>query len=485
MCLYFDGQEDMMPSGLMSNSYQDLAELIDIDKHRILLLRALSSRKLDDLAFYSIQCAVKPERLFIDNGLPSKLQLVEEANKYLEVVLSEKGFTKYEGSYISIINTLSEVERDETVTRLIVQLGKLKSIDSPRLLDYLKANYGPTKAGSRWKLLNLETQSVLRAILGSAWFSDFKDFIFQLTKPELATALNLKNSEITQLQNRVTFWSNYQSRLHSFKIFLPLKTSLIIQNFGLNLPEHTIVEGFKNHWQETEICFLEFDKYIIVEYLRGGSSSVKLYSKLNNSITTILNSQRLQMNHLDELDFIDEHDHADLWQSSCEKMLRTKYNILPDQHLKKFTIVETTLVKNYSHVTGLPPLTRNQQIRRQKALENKYKIISVNIKSKNNIEQLNMNKHNIEIGDKFIRSEGKELIVTDITKSNCKVFNSKKDIELVNMNEHNIEIGDKFISKEGKELIVTDITKNNCKVFNSLMYQTYSISTLSKLKRVI
>ena len=268
ICLYLDGQHRMMPSVLMNNFHNSIKSIKEIDKQRSLLLIALSENRANDIAYYALQTSMTPKSLFFKLGLPNTIRLVQTASEELESVLSVKGFSKYSNHYLKIIKSYSDADRDLAVTRLIkqsekTQLGESINLDeSADLVTFLKNTYAPNVLHSRWNSLNLDTQRGLRDVFGAAWFADFKNFIFQLTSPKLANALNLTDTDIRQLKSRVTFWSNYQSRFHSFKVFLPLKTSQTIKSFGLSLAEHSIVEGFNHSRYETELCLLEFDEHI-------------------------------------------------------------------------------------------------------------------------------------------------------------------------------------------------------------------------------
>ncbi|MFS1439367.1 EH signature domain-containing protein [Shewanella sp. 10N.286.48.A6] len=373
MSLFFDGQKNMIPTALIVNFRESIKAIKNVDKDRCLLLIALAENKANAIAFYALQASTPPKPMFFRRGLPNTIQLLNSALSKLEVVLVTKGFEQYAGHYLKIIQSLDDIERDNAVTRLVTVSTKELLAESTQLVQYLKNCYSPTVINSRWNHLSLVTQNILRNVFGAAWFADFKKFIFQLTSPKLADALDLTDRDITQLKSRVTFWSNYQSRFHSFKVFLPLKTSHTIKSFGLHLPEHSIVEGFNHSRFETELCLLEFDEHIVVEYLRGGSSAVKIYSKSDTKIRSLLATDKIRIDDLSQIEFIKEHDHLIYWQNSCEEMLRTEFQILPDENLRRFLIKdadrqEDQFYKTYSRNYGLPQLSYDKRLQRQDAL---------------------------------------------------------------------------------------------------------------------
>ena len=374
MCLYFDGQKYMLPQMLMDNLQGNLTNIKNIDKKKAQVLLAISECKADDLAYYALQSAISSKALLSQLGLPSNINFAVESDKNIEKALIKQGISKLSENYLQIISSYPTLSCDKAVSRLILASTPEQLIECSLLFEFIKKRYSPHTRYSRWGKLEPDIQSQLKEAFGKVYFYDFKKFIFQITAPELAEALSLTASEIRQLKSRVTFWSNYQTRFHNFKIFMPLKTIKIIETFGLSIPEHSIVSGLKNERYETELCSLEFEKHIVVEYLRGGSSSLKVYLKYQKTIDVLLKVQKLTIHELEHFSPLKEHDHLVFWQNSCEKMLRTQLKILPDKKVRNFLIVEHGADKDnhtvkYSAITGLPRLKIAEESKRRKMLE--------------------------------------------------------------------------------------------------------------------
>ena len=415
MCLYFDGQSKMIPKPLMDKFRSKMISIKSVDLQRSLLLIALDEKNENDIAYYALQTSVTPKTLFFKRGLPNNIQLLTSAKEKLENVLSQKGLTKFVDNYLQIISAYSAQEQDQAVTRLADKVETAQLIKSHSLLHYLKDIYSPNKLNSRWGFLTSSAQESLRGVFGVAYFTDFKTFIFQLTSPKLTEALSLTSSEVKQLRSRVTFWSNYQSRIQNFKVFLPLKTSQTIKSFGLNLPDHSLVSRFTSDREVTELCLIEFEQYIVVEYLRGGLSSARIYNKSYERIQSILTVNKLNVDFLNVIDCEKEHDHLVFWQHSCEKMLREEFKILPGSNLKRFLIVdgENQVYKIYDKKRGLPPLDFEQKRKRAEALKrSKFGRNSQTSESQRSMPQLGSN---FAIGDKFIDSNRNKFRVINIT----------------------------------------------------------------------
>ena len=184
MCLYFDGNTEMMPYKLLGNHKNDLASLVSIDKQKTLVVIAISDNNIEDLAYFALQSSLKPERLLFNLGLPFKIDIAKESLLSLEKVLAKQGIAKFEQRYLNVLTSYSDLETDAAVSRVINSVNNDDIEDSELLLDYIRQNYAPSAVNTRWKNLHIDTQNKLRELLGSAWFGNFKKFIFQITTPK-------------------------------------------------------------------------------------------------------------------------------------------------------------------------------------------------------------------------------------------------------------------------------------------------------------
>ena len=153
---------------------------------------------------------------------------------------------------------------------------------------------------------------------------------------------------------------------------MPDATYRVFEALNINLSELSITK--LSPGAKCEVCALEFSEYFVVELLRGANSGVRVFEK--DTILPLLspsNNEQVNLELLESLPYLAEHDHLFLWQNSCEEMLRTKYNIAPDKTLKVFLIDTKTasgkpFTKKYTQSIGLPPLSKNQVSEREGAL---------------------------------------------------------------------------------------------------------------------
>jgi hypothetical protein len=373
ICLYFDGQTLMMPSKLLKDCLKPLRQMqADKPRKSVMATIAVVEDNMLDVADYSLSMSKTPTSLFASLRLPSRLSILNNSKESLEKALVSKGVGHFSANYIAIIESYSDLDCDQAVQRLLSCVNNEKLTTNEALLDFLKRNYAQNIKGSRWQHLDSDSHLTLRKIIGSAWFVDFKNFVFQMTERASAEALNLNETAINQLRNRVSFWSNYQSRFINFKVFLPTKTSQVIKQLGFETSTYGSIDDLSHIKEETELCLLEFENYVIVEYLRGSASPVKVYKK-SQKLKDIFTSETVYIDVLHRLEFAKEHDHRAFWQRSCEIMLRKIFSIYPDDNLKNFEIVSAVgakprFVQKYDRKRGLPHLSAEKLKRREQDL---------------------------------------------------------------------------------------------------------------------
>ena len=113
---------------------------------------------------------------------------------------------------------------------------------------------------------------------------------------------------------------------------------------------------------------------------------------MEGKISSLLEISKIRIDDFSKIDFTKEHDHLVYWQNSCEKILRTEFNILPDDALSRFLISdagkkEDRFHQKYSRKFGLPKLSNEKSKKREDALL-KYK----NLPSKGLNEEISKNK---------------------------------------------------------------------------------------------
>ena len=230
----------------------------------------------------------------------------------------------------------------KAIEKILTGVRKEDGGQYPELVDWLKQNY---QKGDRAKYLSEDARRKLREWIGAVNFADFAKLIRMLE----SSLPNLKSWEKNQLLKRSYFWENYSDNFTQIRIFIPASSERFISGIFSN--EYTILYGY--HSEPTEICIFDFDTHIIVEFFRGNSSEIRLFSCLEDiSIRDkLFSSNSLSISDIRHLGG-KIHDHSYFWQYYCERWL-SKYHIYPNSTLTMFRIDNNHYVP-YTKDIGMP-----------------------------------------------------------------------------------------------------------------------------------
>ncbi|NCO75544.1 MAG: hypothetical protein GW795_13060 [Cyanobacteria bacterium] len=321
---------------LFQNSYEELAE--------ICLNKLIQPNKL--LTQYSL-----PYRINIDNNLT----LVEKIQLSFPLALkSVKNINEKQINFlIETLNILSPYPQLKAVENLLNNISADIGGKYPKLVNWLKNNYGLTGNNSRWNQLSIEAKKSLKQWIGAVNYRDFEKLV-----DLIINRFNLEEWEKRQLRNRKVFWANYTDRFDRIRILLPASSTQILGN---NINREDITSLIYDGSEATEVCIFDFDKWLIVEFFRGKGSETRIFPKSNELENLFFNSDHISLKQLRSLSIIKDnvHDHRYCWQNDCERLLRSK-NILPNQGIRYFKIVEHQEGFSYDFNSGMPPLKQKQ-----------------------------------------------------------------------------------------------------------------------------
>lgn len=332
--------------------------------HNLAVTLVVNTRdsNFSDLVTEAIARGLTPFQLFNSAGLSACRELIRQTILSAIRLASGPVLLEYSPWFAGILRHLSKADQVALVEAIATH-GFQSLTSENRLVASLKTLCDPSDESSLWYELNAETLKVLTLLLKVSQFFKIREISKQLENPE---ALNLPDmSESTQkiLRNRVLFWSNYQTRLLSVRVLLPKSTAdYLSRNKALSFWYEIMKED-----DQTEVLVLEFEDFLIADFLRGYPTDFRVFRKSNR------NAHLLQQGRIDSPDEIrrmyqdDEHDHLIAWQWSAEKLLRTEYSIRVDEGVTWFK----GLSEQYGAYTskfGLPepdPTTlaeRNQEL---------------------------------------------------------------------------------------------------------------------------
>ncbi|MBD2320056.1 EH signature domain-containing protein [Phormidium tenue] len=249
----------------------------------------------------------------------------------------------------------------KAIEKILTGVRKEDGGQYPELVDWLKQNY---QKGDQAKYLSENAKRKLREWIGAVNFADFAKLIRLVADSLPDFENNRKNKQKNQLLKRSYFWGNYSDNFSQVRIFIPTSSERIISSNFLN--EYTILYGY--HSEPTEICVFDFDTHIIVEFFRGKSSEIRLFSCLEDVTIRdrLFSSNSLSISDIRHLGG-KIHDHAYFWQYYCERWL-SKHNIYPNSTLTMFRIDNNHYVP-YTKDVGMPSPTFDQTQKRRESSE--------------------------------------------------------------------------------------------------------------------
>ncbi len=199
---------------------------------------------------------------------------------------------------------------------------------------------------SKWHTLVVppDLQERYRRLKGIFEFQRFVDIVTYLTKhPELHFSEDEHGSDKKRLINRSTFWSNYDERFSSVKMWLSEEDYRLISiDKPVDLSDIRTLKNINN-----ESCMFEFkeSELLIIEFFRLRDGRIRFSSMIfqNEIIKTVkerLNSSEFTLSLYEELQALATFNinHKFLWQGWVDKFLRDK-GIFPNQSIlggKKF-----------------------------------------------------------------------------------------------------------------------------------------------------
>uniref|UniRef100_UPI0040475690 EH signature domain-containing protein n=1 Tax=Rheinheimera sp. TaxID=1869214 RepID=UPI0040475690 len=377
--VHLDGQDMSFPRGLIRQFAHFQHQLAEVDKQRTLLLGAIYSGDISELCKSALKFRMVPINVLNKCGLPGLAAFSQKTLKGLARYWVEHAKQFGTDALFAVINKLKAEGQDTFYSSALLDIPVVQLEQQKALVNRIVSIYSPYIKDTRFKNLNQAAQQVVRDLIGAMSFGDFSKLIDKLTEQEVAKKLGLEEWEIRQLNSRVAFWSNYQSRFLGFSVFLPSSTFTLLKQLNFHTDDMLFYQLSNS---SCEVCVLEFENHFVLEFLRGGSSGVRLIDKHSQEAQVLKNVGSVSsQQQLEVIPFLAEHDHVVYWQNSCEKMLRTEFNILPNRNLKRFFITNQTqsgkpFYQEYSQAKGLPSLTREQFLKRQEALDKELKRLS-------------------------------------------------------------------------------------------------------------
>ncbi|OKH11160.1 EH signature domain-containing protein [[Limnothrix rosea] IAM M-220] len=254
-----------------------------------------------------------------------------------------------------INNVVGDDEQAQVVDLCLIQWQVEFFDDKPRLLQWFIQEYHKTSKGS---LLSSAAIAKLNQLVGVISYQVFDSIIKSVT-----TKIRLEWYEKNQLEARKEFWKNYTDSFIDIRVLLPYQSSILFTNSITS--KVSILEEDSN--EESEVCIFELKNgMLIAEIFRGEGSDLRIFDKQYKNF--LFNEPSLSIQKIRALGG-KRHDHKFLWQYYCEKLLRTQYQIFPNEKILLFHGLPDDYAL-YSRHTGLPVPAPKKIQQRKKKLSN-------------------------------------------------------------------------------------------------------------------
>lgn len=221
----------------------------------------------------------------------------------------------------------------------------------------------PMSEDSYWYDLTESSKKTLRTNFDISSYYELKMISRKLTSDDGIKELKFEEHEARQIHSRTMFWSNYSSRFNRIRGLLPYKTYDYLQASELHLSEQ--IESFNSN---CEVYIFELNKIIAVEFLRGELSETRFFKNNEWNAKRLFESKELSIDEIREMSQLEVHDHVTSWQYFCEKQLRTKFKLLPNDNIPYFKGLPPA-VNTYSPTVGLPKPAQSYLNERAEKLE--------------------------------------------------------------------------------------------------------------------
>ncbi|MGR5543971.1 EH signature domain-containing protein [Vibrio sp. PNB22_2_2] len=225
----------------------------------------------------------------------------------------------------------------------------------------------PTGDDTYWYSLSEQSKSILKKKFNISSYYELQSISKLLTSEHAQESCSFEDHEVRQIHSRTMFWSNYSSRFNRIRALLPELTFDYLVNQGYE-PSDQVERLSKESVYQCEVLIFELDKIIAVEFLRGDLSETRFFKNTEWHAKRLFESADLTIQAIREMTQLDVHDHLTSWQYFCEKLLRTKFKLLPNDDIPFFKGLPPA-VNSYNQTRGLPRPEQSYLDERARKLE--------------------------------------------------------------------------------------------------------------------
>jgi hypothetical protein len=345
---------------------QGVSELADLERKKIDWLQAIRSQSYQSMSQYCFDNNRTPKSYVKYLRLPKansyERHLSTELVKVAPRPLTSVADLWLQECFRSLKTTSDKLAFCDTAISYFEDYDYGKHVE-----DILEEKCLPTGDDSFWYSLSEQSKSILKKKFNISSYYELKSISRLLTSEHGKEYLDFEDHEARQIHSRTMFWSNYSARFNRIRALLPTQTLQYLMSQGYSPSGQIESLSDKSNYQ-CEVLIFELDKIIAVEFLRGDLSETRFFKNTEWNAKRLFESSDLTIEAIREMSQLDVHDHLTSWQYFCEKLLRTKFKLLPDNNIPYFKGLPPD-VNSYSEARGLPRPAQSYLDERARKLE--------------------------------------------------------------------------------------------------------------------
>ncbi|MGF1763385.1 EH signature domain-containing protein [Aliivibrio kagoshimensis] len=366
--LAVEGQPTTMVQPLLS-SMSIVRDVPGLNKASLQKIDWILAVKGSDWQFLATQCHLNqqsPMNRVKKLMMPNANRYVDKLPKYLiecaPTSLSSHDQTWLEACFQSLKTAQQRVAFCEQLLErysTMLQSGVLKSL--------LEEHCLPNSDYSLWYYLSQNALIKLKTLFDLTSYYELRALVNKLCSDVCSASLDITEQQQKQMRGRTEFWSNYSKQFDRIRVLLPQQSHELLLENGSHLTDQVGVFKSENPLN-VEVFIFSLGKLIVVEVLRGELGETRFYKNSKWNAERLFSGSFSSINEIRELAQVEVHDHVLLWQFYCEKLLRTKFKILPNEQTTNFRGMGKTHGQ-YSAASGLPKPTAGALLDRSRMLE--------------------------------------------------------------------------------------------------------------------
>jgi hypothetical protein len=345
---------------------QGVSELADLERKKIDWLQAIRSQGYQSMSQYCFDNNRTPKSYVKYLRLPKANSYERHLSTEL-VKIAPKPLTSVADLWLKECFRSLKTTNDK-LAFCDTAIGYFKDYDyGKHVEDILEEKCLPTGDDSFWYSLSEQSKSILKKKFNISSYYELKSISRLLTSEHGKEYLDFEEHEARQIHSRTMFWSNYSARFNRIRALLPAQTLQYLMSQGYSPSGQIEALSDKSNYQ-CEVLIFELDKIIAVEFLRGDLSETRFFKNTEWNAKRLFESSDLTIEAIREMSQLDVHDHLTSWQYFCEKLLRTKFKLLPNSDIPHFKGLPPA-VNSYSETRGLPKPEQSYLDERARKLE--------------------------------------------------------------------------------------------------------------------